>query len=221
MLVVGVDPELAGYDLGRLAPLYARLEEHLTAIPGVTTAGFSRYSPFNGCCWSFSVTIPGDTPQPEERMGTLLNRVSPRYFETLGTGLLRGRTFDERDTAGSQPVAIVSAAFVERFLAGKDPIGQRFVIDSEGREFDREIVGVVADAKYDEPREAQGPAAFLPFLQMPSEEPPTSAGYQSNFVNAIAIRVGGDVAEVVPRIRQALAEMQPSDARRVGGFPVD
>ena len=209
VLVFGVDPELAGHDLARLAPLYARLEDRLRAIPGVQSASYSRYSPFNGCCWSFGVTIPGYTPQPDERMSTLLNRVSPGYFETLQTPLLRGRAFDGRDVAGSRPVAIVSEAFAERFFAGQDPIGQRFVIDSEGRAFDREIVGVVADAKYDEPREAQGPAAFLPFMQMPPNEPATSAGYQSNFANVIEIRVSGDAADVAARVRDALAQIQP------------
>ncbi len=209
VLVLGVDPALAGYDLKRLSPLYAGLEGQLAAIPGVKSAAFSRYSPFNGCCWSFSVTIPGYTPQPDEDMGTLLNRVSPRYFETLGTTLLRGRTFDERDSSGLQRVAIVSAAFVERFFAGKDPIGQRFVIDSEGRDFDREIIGVVADAKYDEPRAQQEPAAFLPFMQMPASTSAVSAGYQSNFANTIAVRVSGDMTAVAARVRQTLAGMQP------------
>jgi predicted permease len=209
VLVVGVDPALGGYSLDRLGPQYAQLEARLNAIAGVTSASFSRYSPFNGCCWSFSVTIPGYAPQQDERMSTLLNRVSPRYFETLGTSLMRGRAFDEHDTGHSRPVAIVSEAFAGRFFAGRDPIGQRFVIDSEGDNFDREIVGVVADAKYDEPREAQGPAAFLPFMQMPPDQSLTSAGYRSNFVNAIEVRASGDTTEVARRVRQTLAEVLP------------
>ena len=209
VLVVGVDPALAGVSLDRLGALYPQLEDRLTAIPGVTSASFSRYSPFNGCCWSFSVKVPGYTPQPDEDMGTLLNRVSPRYFETLGTRLVRGRAFDARDTSGAPPVAIVSTAFAERFFAGQDPIGRRFIIDSEGPGFDREIVGVVADAKYVEPREAEGPAAFLPFMQMPPGSQPRSAGYQSNFANVMQVRISGDAADVAARVRQTLAEMLP------------
>jgi predicted permease len=209
VFVAAVDPSLAGVSLDRFAAQYPQLEDRLAAIPGVTSAGFSRYSPFNGCCWSFSVSVPGYTAQPEEDMGVLLNRVSPRYFETLGTPLVRGRAFDARDSAGSPPVAIVSATFAERFFAGRDPIGQRFTIDSEGGGYEREIVGVVADAKYDELRAAEGPAAFLPFMQMPPGTEPNSGGYESNFANAIQVRVSGDAPDVAARIRQTLAAMVP------------
>jgi hypothetical protein len=89
VLVVDVDPSLARYEYSRLAPLYQQMDSRLNSLPGVKSASLSRYSPFNGCCWAFTVAVEGYTPQPEESTSVLLNRVSPRYFETLGTKVLR------------------------------------------------------------------------------------------------------------------------------------
>ena len=82
-----------------------------------------------------------------------LNRVSPGYFRTIGTKVLWGRTFDERHGPASRRVAVVSEKFVRRFLAREDPIGRRFGIGGPADAGDLEIVGVVADAKYESPRE--------------------------------------------------------------------
>src|SRR5439155_26621868 len=137
----------------RLGPLYRRMGPRLSSLPDVKSAAFSYYSPFNGCCWAFSVSVRGYTPKPRENMSVRLNRVSPRYFETLGTKVLLGRTFDEHDTPESRPVAVVTEAFVHRFFPRENPIAKRFGIGNEDNRGDLEIVGVVENAKYDGPRE--------------------------------------------------------------------
>jgi predicted permease len=209
VLVATVDPALAGYELERLGPLYEQLQSRLNSLPGVASASLSHYSPFNGCCWAFSVTVPGYTPRPDEPMSPLLNRVSARYFQTLGTRVLRGRTFDEHDTQTSPRVVVVSDAFAQRFFPNADPIGRSFTIESEADAAPREIVGVVENAKYDTPREEQRPMAYLPLLQMSPRQPQTSSDYQSNFVNAIEIRFAGDPTEIATLVRHTLAEIDP------------
>src|SRR5262249_44224836 len=150
--------------------------------PGVQSASLSYYSPFYGCCWSFSIAVPGYTPQTGESMSALLNRVSPRYFETIGTRVLSGRTFDAHDTPSSRRVIVVTQGFVDRFLPGNNPIGRTITIDSEGADMPLEIVGVVESAKYDEPREPLRPMIFLPLFQMRPDAALTSAAYRSNFI---------------------------------------
>jgi macrolide transport system ATP-binding/permease protein len=209
VLIVNVDPGLARYDLNRLGPLYQQLQLRLNSLPGVSSASLSHYSPFNGCCWAFSVKVPGYAPRPDESTSAMLNRVSPRYFETLGTSVLRGRTFDDHDTPTSRHVAVVSAAFAQRFFPNIDPIGRTLTIDSEVDNAPREIVGVVENAKYDEPREDQRPMAYLPLLQMTPGQPEASGDYQSNFVNAIEVRSSGDPTEIARLVRYALAEIDP------------
>ena len=133
----------------------------------------------------------------------LLNRVSPRYFETLGTRVLRGHVFDEHDTPVSRRVAVVTEAFIRRFSIAGNPIGRRFGIGSRNGS-DLEIVGVVEDAKYDDPREAPRPMAFLPLLQVKPGDEPTSA-----FVKAIEVRSAGNPTTIAGQIRQTLADIDP------------
>jgi predicted permease len=207
LLIVGVDPTLAHYRFNRLAPLYQELLSRLNSLPGVQSASLSYYSPFNGCCWAFSVDVPGYAPRPNESMSAMLNRVSPRYFETLGTRRLQGRAFGEHDTPASRRVVVVNQTFVRRFFHDADPIGRPIHIDSEGRNVPLEIVGVVEDAKYEDPRDAMRPMVFLPLLQMKPGEPEASGDYQSNFIRAIEIRTAADPGEMAALVRQTLSEI--------------
>ena len=93
VLIVNIDTAHGGYSYNRLGPLYQQIDSRLNSLPGVKSASLSYYSPFNDCCWAFSASIQGYTPKAAERMSVRLNRVSPGYFETLGTRLLLGRSF--------------------------------------------------------------------------------------------------------------------------------
>ncbi len=211
VLVVNIDPTGAGYPYSRLAPLYRQMESRLNSLPGVKSASFSYYSPFNQCCWRFSIAVDGYVAKPDEDRGALLNRVSPGYFKTLGTRVLAGRTFDERDTPNSQPVAVVSETFARNFFPNGNPIGKRIGVgdDRRGRG-DIEIAGVVADAKYYDPYQPPPPMVFLPLLQLkagPSAEDTGEA--TSNFIRTIELRSVGDPAALSGEVRQVLREIDP------------
>jgi predicted permease len=212
VLIVNIDPAGAGYEYNRLGPLYRQIGSRLNALPGVKNASLSYYSPFNGCCWGHTITVDGYTPKPEEKRGSDLNRVSPRYFETLGTKLLSGRTIDERDTPASPRVAVVTEAFVRRFFPNQYPVGKRFGI---GRSKTRgranvEIAGVVEDSKYDEPGAEQSPIAFLPLFQLePVETAMGPDDIASNFIGTIEVRATGSPASIAGQVRSALAEIDP------------
>jgi predicted permease len=174
----------------------------------VNRAALSYYSPFNECCWAFTIAVPGRMPPADERRSAMLNRVSPGYFETLGTRLLRGRTFDEHDTPESARVAIVNAEFVDHFLADADPIGGRFSIGDGGVPGALEIVGVVENAKYDSPRDRARPMAFLPLLQ-PDADAADASSDEHQFIRTIEIRATGNPASVAGAVRQTLAAIDP------------
>jgi macrolide transport system ATP-binding/permease protein len=208
LLVVGVDPARAGYDFNRLGPLYREIDVRLNAIPGVKRAAFSYYSPFNECCWAFSIAVQGDTPRQDDT-SAMLNRVSSGYFETLGTKLQRGRTFDERDTPASARVAIVNAAFVRHYFQEADPIGRRFGIGGDVARSDLEIVGVVENAKYDSPRDRPEPMAFLPLLQVYPRQAASDVDH-SQFIRTIEVRTTASPTAVARAVRQALAAIDPN-----------
>src|SRR5207302_1582250 len=77
---------------------YDRMLVRLRDIPGVLDVTYSLYSPMEGNNWQSSISILGRQagPRPES---SSWNRIGPRYFETLGTGLRRGPTIDDRATA--------------------------------------------------------------------------------------------------------------------------
>jgi predicted permease len=209
VLVVDVDPARAGYDFNRLGAMYREMSARLNAIPGVSRAAFSYYTPFHECCWAFTIAVQGHVPAADERRSAMLNRVSPGYFETLGTRLLRGRTFDEHDTPESARVAVVNAEFVHHFLQDAKPIGRHFSIGDGGAPGALEIVGVVENAKYDSPRDGPRPMAFLPLLQ-PDSDVADASSDEHQFIRTIEIRAPGNPAIVAGAVRQALAAIDPN-----------
>jgi putative ABC transport system permease protein len=95
------------------------------------------------------------------------NAVGPGYFKALSTPLVAGRDFNDHDTPTSPKVAIVTDAFVRKYLPGRNAIGQSFQVAAavgEPRPF-YQIVGVARDTKYTNLREEFSPLAYLPVSQ--------------------------------------------------------
>ncbi len=88
----------------------------------------------------------------DERMGASFDRVGPHYFETIGTRLLRGRVIGDEDTPTSRQVAVINETFARKFFSKEDPMGKHFGMGDASNSRDLEIVGIVADAKYQDAR---------------------------------------------------------------------
>ena len=209
VLIITVNPYLSNYEYNQLGSLYEQIRSRLSAMPGVRSVSLSSYTPFNGCCWNYSVSVQGYTPKAEENTVSELNRVSPGYFETLGTRVQAGRSFDEHDTPRSLPVAVVNEEFVRRFFQAEDPIGKHFGIGGRRNSGAFQIVGVVENAKYDNPREVPTPMAFLPLLQTRPRERATPGEFETNFIDAIELRSIGNPASIARQAREALADVDP------------
>jgi predicted permease len=204
-LIVGVDPALAGYTPEKLYGLYQQLEQRLPLIPGVLSAAYSQYSPMQDVNWQDSIHIEGHAPDEEIYPSFL--RVSPRYFETIGTRLLRGRVIGDQDTPTSRAVAVVSEAFVKKYLSKEDPIGKHFGLEKPTNAGNYEIVGVVGDAKYQDARAPAHPFFFLPFLQSPKGEPEFMV--RSQYAGTIELRVAGKPENLEAAVRRTLADINP------------
>jgi predicted permease len=209
---VTLAPAITMIEPGRLDTLYPRLRRRLLQIPGVVDAAFSLYAPMSGDNWASLITVDGH--DASERLVASWNRVSPGYFETVGTPIVRGRAFDERDTAEAPPVAVVSRAFAQRFFGEADPIGRRLgFADPKGQGArDVEIVGIVGDAKYQDGRVAPYVTFFLPFLQQTAigRARARAAGVEldrSHYPQAIEIHTAGPVPALESEVRRALAEL--------------
>jgi predicted permease len=201
--VVRVDPALSGYKLEKLQGLYQQLDVHLMQIPGVINAAYSLYSPLRHENWADDIHIEGRPP--DARDNASFDRVSPRYFETIGTRLRRGRTIGREDTPTSRPVAVINETFARKFFPAQDPLGKHFGFHYAT---ELEIVGVVEDAKYQAARRPAYPTFFLPFLQT-SKDPKLSWLVASHYVGDIELRTRGGRQNLDSLVRRTLAEIDP------------
>jgi FtsX-like permease family protein/MacB-like protein len=105
-------------------------------------------------------------PAPSSATGILVDRhfVTGDYFQTIGTPVVRGRTFNTGDTSGSPKVAVINEALAARLWPGADPVGQRFrsSADPDSR---FEVIGVARDARYRR-SEIGGPAVPRYFVSL-------------------------------------------------------
>jgi len=203
VLLAGIDPRLAGYKPAELGALYKRVLDRLNSTPGVQRATAVSYAPMSGTTTSSNVTVVGYKQADKENLVVSDMLVGPGYSETLGVPLLFGREVDERDTAAGAKVAMVNEAFAQYFFHGENPIGRQFHFGDEDSDVNDkpeliEIVGVVANAKYDSAREQPERMVLRPILQVVG---PTT------FNATLQIRTRGDAASLAPSMRQAISEI--------------
>jgi predicted permease len=208
------DPAGAGYTIATVPEFNERVERDFSALPGVQSVGVALYSTLEGNNWGEGVRIEGRADQgPEAQNGSSWDRVSPHFFETVGQPVIRGRGFTDQDTATSRMVAVVNQAFVKKFFSNEDPIGHHFGTFDRKYASNYEIVGIVADAKYNNPREPVRPMYFRPMTQLNTtikERSAITAETRSLFPNSITLRYAGDAASLEPLVRHTLANINPN-----------
>jgi predicted permease len=194
VLLVNMEPALAGYKPRQLPFLYEELVNRISALPGVRSASVGGTSPMSGSRQDTDVSIEGERRGSGEDDVRWVG-VGPRYFETLGMPVVAGRAFGTQDTLASAAVAIVNRAFANRFLPGRDPLGRRFSFGSKFKAPGLQIAGVVGNARYSSPREESGPAFFVPVNQLEAD---------SAYVNEIEIRAARNAADITEEVRRAI-----------------
>jgi len=209
-IVVRIAPAVDASTVQSLAVYYDRMLARLRRMPEVIDATFSLYSPMQGTNWSSRLYLLGQSP--DDRRQSSWNRVGPRYFETLGTPVVRGRSIDERDTAAAPHVAVVNEAFVRRFFPRDDPLGHRLGTGGPDHASDYEIVGVAADVKYTDASRPTLPMIFFPALQVRASRDastPSVATTRSLRMGAVELHVAPGNANLEPALRRAFSEIDP------------
>jgi putative ABC transport system permease protein len=127
------------------------LLDKVRALPGVQNVALSSNGPLMGGWQTGFWREENPRPQPSDMLNSDLEVVGGDYFSTLNVPLLRGRTFNERDTKDSPRVIIIDQAMAEQYFPGEDPIGKRLGVDVGNDEEGwvmSEIVGVVARMRF-------------------------------------------------------------------------
>lgn len=186
------------YDEEEGRVFYRNLLERTLALPGVRGAALVSHLPLGGEVRSAHVRLEGQPLAEKEHGPEVDNAVAGvGYFTTLGIPLLRGRAFDEGDTAGAPPVAVVNETLARRFWPGEEPIGKRLARGGEDEPY-LEVVGVVGDGKYRTLGEAPRPFLYMPFAQSYSPD-----------MALVAVSEGNERA-LLAQVRAELEALDPS-----------
>jgi predicted permease len=200
VLQAHIDPRIAGYKPEQLDGLYQRLLDRVEALPGVRSAALAAIPPLSNMRWNGPVFLRGHIAAPGEDVISSVNGVGPRYLETVGTPLLRGRALGLEDKTGSVLVVVVNETFARRFFPNDDAVGGHVTFGDPGLGGDWEIVGVARDAKYNSPREGAQRMVYLPIAQLAGD---------NRYASFLQIRTTADPARMATAVRQALSEVDP------------
>jgi predicted permease len=193
--------------------LYDRLDQSIGSIPSVREAGLTLKLPLRQFWNPDGVSIEGrapvtgrnGSPAVSKRFGlpihgaVNLQTVSPGYLGAIGTPIIRGRAFDDRDRANARMVAVVNEAFVRKFFPNEDPIERRIVVDRTSFAPRMTIVGVVGDARLDGMDQNALPEVFTAMAQLPSSDAWLVARAKGD-VDSIGIALQKVVHDIDPEI---------------------
>lgn len=182
--------------LGVMEGIVGRVKE----LPGVESVAAVQSAPFAGTAgYDIAFVAEGQT-ESEAASNPYLNYevVTPDYFATLRTPILRGRSLSDADRKGTLPVAVVSQGLADRMWPGQDPVGKRIRWpDSASADRWLTVVGIASDTRYREFREPR-PNIYVPVGQQ-----------------------GGVPQVLVVRSRVALASLLPALRREVRAVDAD
>ena len=181
--------------------------DRLTNSPGVESAAAGMPVPFSGFGNAASFNIEGRVSPPgDPGPHGNIRGVSPRYFETMGIRLIRGRVFTDQDRLGGEPVAIVDENLAREYWPNQDVIGKR--IRNGTNSPWKTIVGLVAPVRHSQ---VVGEESSSVGVEGSGKGVYYFPLYQENSSATFLIaRTSGDPAALGATIREAVHEVDPS-----------
>jgi predicted permease len=197
VLVVGLDPSVAGTQEPQARAFYQQLIARLQALPGVRSVALGQHIPLGISSSLRSVVVEGfELSQNQKSFSVESNTVDDHYLTLMQIPILRGRNFDGRDTASSPPVVIVNEAMAQKYWPNRSAVGGRVRIN--GRTL--EIVGVARTIQYRDLSEPPMPFLYLPFAQ--------------EYVSLLTLHVetAGDPAALAAPVLAEIRRLDPATA---------
>ena len=194
LLLFRVRPIPAGYKDAAIPRVFQELLDKFKAIPGVSGASLSADGLFSHSESADPIAVEGYTPKAGELLNSRMDQVGPDYFSVVGMPILSGREITAQDSGNGPRVAVINQAFAKHFFPNTNPIGKRVSDTYPGNPSSAEIVGVVADAKYNSLRDETPPRLYNPIFN--PFWPEQSAIYE--------IRTAADPAAVSAALRASV-----------------
>ena len=198
VMLVHTDLQMAGYDAAQRVQMQKRMLDAAAAIPGVTAVGYADRLPLSiggGDSDVYTDTTTDFRPTSAAADAQNFN-VSPDYFRAAGTALLAGRTFTMHDEDKAPIVAVVNREFARKVFGSVDKaVGSHFKFWGGQR---AEVIGIVADGKYQTLTEDPKPAMFFSFLQHPSSD------------TWIIVRSQRDPQQIAAALQRSMRSLDPA-----------
>jgi predicted permease len=204
--IVHINPQTAGYSQRQVGDLYRNIEQQFHAIPGIDKVGICSYTPMEDNNDESSIQVQGEADLHKSASNL---KVTPEYFDSVGTRVLMGRGIELQDTPTSPIVAVVNEAFVKKlFKPGENPIGRHF--GSPKTPGDYEIVGVVADTIYTTVRWKTHMMYFVPMLQRPASDRNPIEKDEFMYAGAIVLKTSRPMNDMESIARTTLSTINPN-----------
>jgi len=187
-------------DSAKTADLRLRLVGAATTVSGIEHASLQLAAPFGGMT-DWPIAVAGiDSVRKFGRFE--FNAVSPDYFATMGTRILRGRAFESSDLGGGRGVLVVSEAMGKVLWPGEDPLDKcvRIGIPPDTMPC-RYVVGVAEDIH----ARGFGPQARNFYYYLPAAQWHQQDG-------GLFVRVAGDVRGAIEPLRRRLQQEMPGSS---------
>jgi predicted permease len=204
VLLVSLNPGLSRYTPERTRSFYAQLLDSVSALPGVRSASLADRPLLSGA-YIDGLSVEGHAARPGEELSVSIKIVAPRFFETMGIPLHLGRDFSPLDRSGAPKVAIVNETLAREFFAAGNPIGKHVGL---GGPTDMQIVGVIADTKYNSIRAPVPNTIYLPAGQ----------GQTMSADRTLHIRTLTDPANIAAAVREQIRALDRNLPAKVSVF---
>ncbi len=174
---------------------YDAILPRLQALPGASSAALAINHPLRPG-WTSQIEVEGRPQQPGARDEVRIRAITPDYFRTIDTPILRGRALNTGDRQDTAPVLVINEALARKYFPDVDPVGQKISFWGQSRE----VVGVVRDVRFRGLASGADPAVYPSLLQTPISS------------LAVVIRAQGDPASLIPALREAVRSADPDVA---------
>lgn len=194
----GSTGEQRSAEIERQKRVYTDALARLRALSGVAHASISVGLPFQNS-FTQKLRVDGWDSLPRLKSGRpRISAVTDQYFETVGSRVVRGRSFTDADRAGSELVAIVSETMAATLWPGRDAIGACLYSGAEPAPCSR-IVGVARDAHRQALKEEPSMHYYVPFGQERGMGGTT-----------LLVRPSGSSATVTAAVERIVEEIDPT-----------
>ncbi|HEX2454830.1 MAG TPA: ADOP family duplicated permease [Vicinamibacterales bacterium] len=199
IILLRLRPSLVGYGIDRAWTFQREALHRLEALPGVVAASPANVPPLPG--WGKPrrpIRVAGDAGDNTQAFQSPTTYVGPRYFTTLGAGVVDGREFDDRDTPDGPRVAILNETLARRLFPRGGAVGSTITVGGKAHE----IVGVSKDLQFVSAWDQAEPVAYLNFWQQDR----TDNWSQDSQTH---VRITGGAAATLSEIRRTIATIDP------------